>query len=90
VDTSKLPVVASAAEAVSEKAVSIGAYAVAAGLPTHVGVSMPVLGGPLVTQVLTETVKDLTGGFFIVDLDPESAADKLLRAIDERRAGLGL
>jgi anaerobic carbon-monoxide dehydrogenase catalytic subunit len=90
VDTSKLPVVASAAEAVSEKAVSIGAYAVAAGLPTHVGVSMPVLGGPLVAQVLTETVKDLTGGFFIVDLDPESAADKLLRAIDERRAGLGL
>ncbi len=90
VDTSKLPVVASAAEAVSEKAVSIGAYAVAAGLPTHVGVNVPVLGGPLVTRVLTETVKDLTGGYFIVDLDPESAADKLLKAIDERRAGLGL
>lgn len=90
VDTDKLPVVASAAEAVSEKAVSIGAYAVAAGLPTHVGVMIPVLGGPLVTQILTEKVKDLTGGYFIVDLDPESAAQKLLAAIDERRAGLGL
>jgi carbon-monoxide dehydrogenase catalytic subunit len=90
VDTSKLPVVASAPEAVSEKAVSIGAYAVAAGLPTHVGVNVPVLGGPLVTKVLTETLKELTGGYFIVDLDPESAADKLLKAIDERRAGLGL
>ncbi|MHC1726199.1 MAG: anaerobic carbon-monoxide dehydrogenase catalytic subunit [Syntrophobacteraceae bacterium] len=90
VDTDKLPVVASAAEAVSEKAVSIGAYAVAAGLPTHVGVMLPVLGGPLVTEVLTEKVKGLTGGYFIVDLDPESAADKLLAAIDERRAGLGL
>jgi carbon-monoxide dehydrogenase catalytic subunit len=90
VDTDKLPVVASAAEAVSEKAVSIGTYAVAAGLPTHVGVMLPVLGGPLVTQVLTEKVKGLTGGYFIVDLDPESAADKLLAAIDERRAGLGL
>ncbi|UCG10984.1 MAG: anaerobic carbon-monoxide dehydrogenase catalytic subunit [Deltaproteobacteria bacterium] len=90
VDTDKLPVVASAAEAVSEKAVSIGAYAVAAGLPTHVGVMLPVLGSPLVTQVLTDKVKDLTGGYFIVDLDPESAADKLLNAIDERRAGLGL
>lgn len=90
VDTDKLPVVASAAEAVSEKAVSIGAYAVAAGLPTHVGVMLPVLGSPLVTSVLTEKVKDLTGGYFIVDLDPESAADKLLAAIDERRAGLGL
>ncbi len=90
VDTDKLPVVASAAEAVSEKAVSIGAYAVAAGLPTHVGVMLPVLGGPLVTKVLTEKVKGLTGGYFIVDLDPESAADKLIGAIDERRAGLGL
>ncbi|MEN6439663.1 MAG: anaerobic carbon-monoxide dehydrogenase catalytic subunit [Syntrophobacter sp.] len=90
VDTDKLPVVASAAEAVSEKAVSIGAYAVAAGLPTHVGVMLPVLGGPLVTRVLTDKVKDLTGGYFIVDLDPESAAEKLLAAIDERRAGLGL
>ena len=90
VDTDKLPVVASAAEAVSEKAVSIGAYAVAAGLPTHVGVMLPVLGSPLVTEVLTDKLKDLTGGYFIVDLDPESAADQLLRAIDERRAGLGL
>ena len=90
VDTDKLPVVASAAEAVSEKAVSIGAYAVAAGLPTHVGVMLPVLGSPAVTEVLTSTVKDLTGGYFIVDLDPESASEKLLAAIDERRAGLGL
>lgn len=90
VDVDKLPVVASAAEAVSEKAVSIGAYAVAAGLPTHVGVMLPVLGSPLVTQILTDKVKDLTGGYFIVDLDPESAAEKLLAAIDERRAGLGL
>ena len=90
VDIDKLPVVASAAEAVSEKAVSIGTWSVAAGLPTHVGVMLPVLGGPLVTQVLTEKVKGLTGGYFIVDLDPESAADKLIAAIDERRAGLGL
>ena len=90
VDTHQLPIVASAAEAVSEKAVSIGAYAVAAGLPTHVGVMLPVLGSRLVTQVLTDKVKDLTGGYFIVDLDPDSAADKLLAAIDERRRGLGL
>ncbi|MDK9708698.1 MAG: anaerobic carbon-monoxide dehydrogenase catalytic subunit [Desulforhopalus sp.] len=90
VDTHQLPVVASAAEAVSEKAVSIGVYAVAAGLPTHVGVMLPVLGSPLVTQILTDKVKDLTGGYFIVDLDPASAADKLLAAIDSRRKGLGL
>ena len=90
VDTDKLPVVASAPEAVSEKAVSIGIYAVAAGLPTHVGVMLPVLGSPAVTEILTDKVKGLTGGYFIVDLDPISAADKLLAAIDERRKGLGL
>jgi carbon-monoxide dehydrogenase catalytic subunit len=90
VDTDKLPVVASAPEAVSEKAVSIGAYAVAAGLPTHVGVMLPVLGSALVTEILTDKVKGLTGGYFIVDLDPESAAEKLLAAMDERRKGLGI
>jgi carbon-monoxide dehydrogenase catalytic subunit len=90
VDTDKLPVVASAPEAVSEKAVSIGVYAVAAGLPTHVGVMLPVLGSPAVTEILTDKVKGLTGGYFIVDLDPSSAADKLLAAIDDRRKGLGL
>ena len=90
VDTCQLPVVASAAEAVSEKAVSIGAYAVAAGLPTHVGVMLPVLGSQLVAGVLTEKVKELTGGYFMVELDPEKAADQLLAAIDERRKGLGL
>jgi carbon-monoxide dehydrogenase catalytic subunit len=90
VDTDKLPVVASASEAVSEKAVSIGVYAVAAGLPTHVGVMLPVLGSPAVTEILTDKVKGLTGGYFIVDLDPISAANKLLGAIDERRRGLGL
>ncbi len=90
VDTDKLPVVASAPEAVSEKAVSIGSYAVAAGLPTHVGVMLPVLGGPLAVEILTDKVKDLTGGYFIVDLDPKSAANKLLAAIEERRKGLGL
>ncbi len=69
-DTDKLPVVASASEAVSEKAVSIGVYAVAAGLPTHVGVMLPVLGSHAVTEILTDKVKGLTGGYFIVDLDP--------------------
>ena len=67
---------------------TIGAYAVAAGLPTHVGVMLPVLGGPQVVEVLTEKVKDLTGGYFIVELDLEKAAYKLLAAIDERRAAL--
>ncbi|MBU1582035.1 MAG: anaerobic carbon-monoxide dehydrogenase catalytic subunit, partial [Proteobacteria bacterium] len=90
VDINQLPVVASAPEPTSEKAVSIGTYAVAAGLPTHVGVMLPVIGSALVTTVLTQTVKELTGGYFIVEPDPVKAADTLLQAINDRRAGLGL
>jgi carbon-monoxide dehydrogenase catalytic subunit len=90
VDLDKLPVVASAPEATTEKAIAIGTWAVAAGLPTHVGVIPPVLGSPLVAKVLTEDVKDLLGGYFIVDTDPVTSAQKLVAAIRERRAGLGL
>jgi len=90
VDLDKLPVVASAPEATTEKAIAIGTWAVAAGLPTHVGVVPPVLGSPLVARVLTEEVKGLFGGYFIVDTDPVSAAGKLFNAIQERRRALGI
>lgn len=90
VDLDKLPVVASAPEATTEKAVAIGTWAVAAGLPTHVGVVPPVLGSPAVTNVLTQAAKDLFGGYFVVDTDPVSAAGKLFEAIQERRKGLGI
>jgi carbon-monoxide dehydrogenase catalytic subunit len=90
VDLDKLPVVASAPEATTEKAISIGTWAVAAGLPTHVGVVPPVLGGPAVAELLTNGIKDVLGGYFIVDTDPFSSASKLMAAIEERRKGLGL
>ncbi len=90
VDVSQLPVVATAPEAAMEKAVSIGTWAVAMGLPTHVGVVPPVTGSPLVVKVLTQTAKDLLGGYFIVEPDPIAAAGKLVAALKERRAGLGI
>jgi carbon-monoxide dehydrogenase catalytic subunit len=73
-----------------EKAVSIGTWAVALGLPTHVGVVPPVTGSPLVVQVLTETAKEIFGGYFIVEPDPHIAAQKMVAALKERRAGLGI
>jgi carbon-monoxide dehydrogenase catalytic subunit len=73
-----------------EKAVSIGTWAVAMGLPTHVGVVPPVTGSPLVVQVLTETAKDIFGGYFIVEPDPVAATQKMVEALKERRAGLGI
>jgi carbon-monoxide dehydrogenase catalytic subunit len=90
VDLDRLPVVASAPEATTEKAIAIGTWAVAAGLPVHVGVVPPVLGGPLVTKVLTEGARDLFGGYFIVETEPKTAAKKLVDAIRERRKGLGI
>ena len=90
VDLSQLPVVASAPEAVTEKAVAIGTWAVAAGLPVHLGIAPPVLGSALVTNVLTDKLKGLLGGWFLVEPDPAKAAAALLAVIDQRRAGLGL
>ena len=90
VDLNMLPVVASAPEPVTEKAVAIGTWAVAAGLPTHLGVVPPVLGSKVVTEVLTSAAKDLFGGYFIVEPDPVKAAEKLIAVIGERRKGLGL
>jgi len=90
VDLDKLPVVASAPEPVTEKAVAIGTWAIAAGLPTHLGVVPPVVGSKTVTEILTATAKDLLGGYFIVEPDPKKAADALYEVIVERRKGLGL
>ncbi len=90
VDLDALPVVASAPEPTTEKAIAIGTWAVAAGLPTHLGVVPPVLGGATVATLLTDEVKDIFGGYFIVETDPMSAAGKLLEAIKERRKGLGI
>ncbi|MGA2191845.1 MAG: anaerobic carbon-monoxide dehydrogenase catalytic subunit [Nitrospirota bacterium] len=90
VDIDQLPVVASAPEPVTEKAVAIGTWAVALGIPTHLGIIPPVLGSRIVTEVLTKTAKDLVGGFFIVEPDPEKAAAALLETINDRRRGLGL
>ncbi|MBT1073585.1 anaerobic carbon-monoxide dehydrogenase catalytic subunit [Pelotalea chapellei] len=90
VDLDQLPLVASAPEAMSEKAVAIGTWSVALGIPTHLGIMPQITGSAMVTELLTETAKELFGGYFMVELDPNQAADKLLTVIDERRKALGI
>lgn len=90
VDLDKLPVVVSAPECMSEKAMAIGTWAVSLGFPTHIGVVPQVLGSSIVTEVLTEKVQGLTGGHFIVETDPQAAAEKLFECIQQRRKGLGI
>lgn len=90
VDLDQLPVVASAPECMSEKALAIGTWAVSLGFPTHLGVIPQVMGSSVVVDVLTEKTKDLTGGYFIVETDPQAAAQKIYTAIQERRQLLGI
>jgi len=85
-----LPVAASAPELQHEKAVSIGTWAVALGVLTHVGLVPPVLGSPLVTQVLTNDVEGLTGGKFLVETDPHKAAQGMIAHIMKKREALGI
>jgi carbon-monoxide dehydrogenase catalytic subunit len=85
-----LPVVASAPELQHEKAVSIGVWAVALGLMTHISLPPPVLGSPLVSQMLTEGIEGITGGKFYVEGDAHKAAAGILAHIMQKRKGLGL
>lgn len=84
VDVPKVPFVASAPEAMSEKAISIGAWNVAMGIPVHVGTMPPIEGSELVLGITTQIARDVFGGYFIFELDPVKAAQKLLAALDER------
>lgn len=85
-----LPVCASAPELTHEKAISIGTWAVDLGLFTHIGMAPFVLGGPMVTKVLTDDIEGLVGGKFFVEPDPARAAEAIIARIDEKRAGLGI
>lgn len=86
-----LPVVASAPEPMHEKAISIGTWAVALGLLTHLGVMPPLLGGPQVAGILTgQAALDLLGGRFFVEPDAGKAVAVILEHIRKKRSELGI
>ncbi len=90
VDIPKVPFVASAPEAMHEKAVSIGSWAVTMGLPVHVGSLPPVEGSDLVYGITTQIAHDVFGGNFIFEVDPLIGATKLLDALEYRTWKLGI
>ena len=90
VDIDKIPFVAIAPEAMHEKAVSIGTWAVAMGFPVHVGTINYIYGSTLVTEVLENTARDVYGGYFIFETDPIEAAKRLYAAIEYRRWRMGI
>ena len=84
VDNRDVPYVASAPEAMSEKAVAIGSWNVALGNPVHVGVVAPTVGSQLVNDVVTKVAEDVFGGFFFWETDPVKAAARLVEILEER------
>jgi carbon-monoxide dehydrogenase catalytic subunit/CO dehydrogenase/CO-methylating acetyl-CoA synthase complex beta subunit len=90
VDIDKIPFVAIAPEAMHEKAVAIGTWAVAMGFPVHVGTMNYLYGSTLVTEVLENTARDVYGGYFIFETDALEASKRLYSAIEYRRWKLGI
>jgi len=89
-DLSELPIAAAAPEAMSEKAITIGLYAVASGIYTAF-LPVPRVGGsPAVRKYLEGTVEQETGGRFLFTNDIEEAARGILEHLDRKRAALKL
>lgn len=90
VDIPQLPLALSAAQWLEEQALADGCFGLALGLPLHLGLPPFVTGSKLVTKVLTEDMKALTGGQVIINGDAKESADILEKIIEEKRAGLNI
>jgi carbon-monoxide dehydrogenase catalytic subunit len=89
-DFSELPVAAAAPGWWSEKAITIGFYAVASGILTVLGSPLNILGSEAVTKYVTEDMEGLTGGRFAFESDPAKAAELIVAHLDKKREALKL
>lgn len=90
IDLPQLPLALSAAQWLEEQALADGAFGLALGLPLHLGQPPYVTGSPVAVKVLTEDMKQLTGGQVIINPDAGETADILETIIMEKRAGLNI
>ena len=90
IDMPQLPLVLSAPQWLEEQALADGCFGLALGLPLHLGQQPFIAGSDLAVKVLTEDMKEITGGQVIVELDPVKAADKIEAVIEEKRKGLNI
>jgi len=89
-DLSELPIAAAAPEAMSEKAITIGLYAVASGVFTAFMPGPRVQGSRLVREYLEGGIERETGGRFLFTDDVEEAVQGILAHLDRKRAALKL
>ncbi|WP_456388653.1 anaerobic carbon-monoxide dehydrogenase catalytic subunit [Desulfolithobacter sp.] len=85
-----LPLAASSPEWYSEKAATIGTYAVASGIYTHLGHPPNITGSKVVTDLALSGLDDLVGACFGIEPDPFKAADLIDSRIRQKRKALGL
>ncbi|ACV63689.1 carbon-monoxide dehydrogenase, catalytic subunit [Desulfofarcimen acetoxidans DSM 771] len=90
IDIPQLPLVLSAPQWLEEQALADGAFGLALGLPLHLAIPPFVTGSKLVSKVLTEDLKELTGGKVILEGEIIPAADQLETIIKQKRKALGL
>lgn len=90
VDIPQLPLVLSAAQWLEEQALADGCFGLALGLPLHLGLPPFVTGSETAVKLLTEDMKNLTGGQVIINPDAKESADILDKIIEEKRAGLNI
>ncbi len=90
VSISDLPVAASSPEWYSEKAATIGTYAVASGIYTHLGHPPNITGSKLVTELALKGLDEVLGACFCIEPDPYKAAILLDERIRQKREALGL
>lgn len=90
IDIPQLPIVISAPQWLEEQALADGAFALALGFTVHLGLAPFVTGSPVALDVLTNQMKDLTGGRLVVDTDIDSSAEYLEQVILQKRSDLGL
>ena len=90
IDMPQLPLVLSAAQWLEEQALADGAFGLALGLPLHLGIPPFVTGSDVAVKVLTEDMKQLTGGQVIINNDAAESARILEGVIMEKRSALGL
>jgi carbon-monoxide dehydrogenase catalytic subunit len=90
IDLPQLPLVISAPQWLEEQALADGAFALALGLPLHLGLPPFVTGSPVAVSVLTEQMKAITGGYVLINSDGKESAELLDNIILEKRAALGL
>jgi len=89
-DICDLPLVGSAPEWMSEKAISIGQYFVSSGVYTIFGLHLPTAGAPVFHDYLSKELESIYGGRWDLEADPIKHAQLMIAHIDKKRAELGI